>query len=249
MSPEGPGLAPPRAFLDAAAALGIEFDPGDTDRLGAFLALLLEANRSFNLTAITDPDQAWTRHMLDSLTLVPLLADLPPGTSVIDVGSGGGLPGVPLAIVLPSLRVTLLEATGKKAEFLRSVAERLRLSNVTVVRDRAELIAHKGKSHRAAYDAVVARAVGRLPVLVELCAPLAKVGGRLLLIKGERAEEELADAAGALRTLHLHHAGTVATPTGRVVVLEKTRQTPAAYPRRGGEPQRSPLGLRGGHSA
>src|SRR5215471_2734280 len=119
--PDVSALTPPREFLDAAAALGVEFEPGDVERLGLYLALLLETNKSVNLTAITDPAQAWTRHILDSLTLLSLLSELPEGGSIIDVGTGGGLPGIPLAIVSPHLRVALLEATGKKAEFLSGV--------------------------------------------------------------------------------------------------------------------------------
>jgi 16S rRNA (guanine527-N7)-methyltransferase len=161
-----------------------------------------------------------------------------------------------LAIVLPSLRFTLLEATGKKAEFLRAAAVRLGLDKVEVLCERAEKAGHdRGKrtdaegratrwgGHREAYDAVVARAVGRMAVVAEVCAAFPKVGGRILLIKGAQAEEELAEAKAALHLLHLRHAGTVQTPTGRIVVLEKPRTTPKDYPRREGEPKRSPLGV------
>src|SRR5262245_12333052 len=119
-------MQPPESFLDAARALGIEFDPGDVEQLGRYLALLLETNKSFNLTAITDPAEAWTRHILDALTLVQFPAELPiaegDSARVIDVGSGGGVPGIPLAIVMPSVRFTLLEPTGKKAAFLERTA-------------------------------------------------------------------------------------------------------------------------------
>jgi 16S rRNA (guanine527-N7)-methyltransferase len=242
-----PPLEPTREFLDAAAALGLEFEPGDLAKLGAYLALLLEANRSFNLTAVTDPAHAWKRHILDSLTLLPLLAELPPGATVIDVGSGGGLPGVPLAVTLPHLHVTLLEATGKKAEFLRRAAAELGLPNVRVLSQRAER-AGQDPQHRERYDAAVARAVGSLAVLAEITIPFVKPPaegtspGRALLIKGQKAAEELDAAKQALHLLHAVHTGTVETPTGRVVVLEKARKTPRAYPRREGEPKRQPLG-------
>jgi 16S rRNA (guanine527-N7)-methyltransferase len=232
--------APPAGFLDAAAALGVEFEAGDVERLGRYLSLLLETNKVHNLTAVTDPEQAWARHILDSLTLIALLAELPEGAAVIDVGSGGGLPGVPLAITMPGLRFTLLEATGKKAEFLRQAAGELGLSNARVVNERAER-AGQSPEHRERYDAAVARAVGPLSVIAELTVPLIKIGGRCLLIKGQKAEEELAAAKKALHMLHATHAGTVDTPTGRIVVLEKGRKTPAAYPRRDGEPKREPL--------
>lgn len=238
--PEVSPLVPPPEFLKAAAELGIEFEPGDVQRLGLYLALLLETSKSINLTGTTDPDQAWTRHILDSLTLMAPLADVPEGGAVLDVGSGGGLPGMPLAIVMPHLRFTLLEATGKKAAFLVAAAARLKLSNVKVVNDRAEHAGHL-EGQRERYDAVVARAVGALAVLAELTVPFAKVGGRLLLIKGQKAEEELAAAKQALHKLLAVHAGTVETPTGRIVVLEKPRKTPSGYPRRAGEPKAKPL--------
>lgn len=253
-------LPAPQEFLDAAAQLGIEFEPGDTDKLGRFLAMLLEANASaLNLTAITDPAAAWEKHILDSLTLLPMLAELPEGARILDVGSGGGLPGVPLAIVMPHLRFTLLEATGKKVEYLRAVASALALKNLDVVQGRAETNAHdRGEKSgtgrvggfREAFDAVTARAVGRIATLAELTVPFAKVvqgeepGGLILLIKGQKAEEELEEAKEALHQLKVVHAATVATPTGRVVVLEKRSATPKLYPRGDGEPARRPLGIK-----
>jgi 16S rRNA (guanine527-N7)-methyltransferase len=238
--PIGP-LLPPPAFLAAATELGVEFEPGDLEQLGRYLALLLETNRQFNLTAITDPDEAWMRHILDSLTLLQVLAELPPGARIVDVGSGGGLPGMVLAIVMPHLRFTLLEATGKKADFLRSAAAALGLANIDVVQQRAEKAGHD-PHHREQYDAAIARAVGPLAVIAELTIPLVKIESAAYLIKGQRADEELAAARQALYLLHAAHAGTLETPTNRIVVLTKSRKTPRAYPRREGDPKRAPLG-------
>ncbi len=249
-------LAPTTEFLTAAAALGIEFEPGDLEKLGRYLALLLEVNQTTNLTAIREPDAAWMKHILDSLTLLPVLSTLEDGDRVLDVGSGGGLPGIPLAITLPSLRFTLLEATGKKAEFLRRAATELGLANVTVLQSRAETAAHdrgvrtaKGRTegHREAYSAVVARAVGRLAVLAELTVPFARSPGEgrapglIALIKGQRADEELAEASYALHQLKAVHSATLDTPTGRIIMLEKGAATPRMYPRRDGEPARAPI--------
>ncbi|MEC9373706.1 MAG: 16S rRNA (guanine(527)-N(7))-methyltransferase RsmG [Planctomycetota bacterium] len=234
-------LAPTSDFLAAAEQLGVEFEEGDLHRLGLYLALLLQANESFNLTAITDPADAWMRHILDSLTLLPLLADLPEHASIADVGSGGGAPALPLAIVAPHLHFTLIESTGKKAAFLREAAATLNCANVTILAERAETVGQDRHNHRDHYDAVTARAVGRIAVITELAVPLAKVGGQILLIKGQRAGEELEEARGALHRLHAVCAGIVETPTGRIVVLEKARATPRIYPRRPGEPQRAPL--------
>ncbi|MFG0274401.1 MAG: 16S rRNA (guanine(527)-N(7))-methyltransferase RsmG, partial [Phycisphaerales bacterium] len=232
-------IEPTPEFLAAAEEYGIAFEPGDLERLGRYLALLLDANTRMNLTAIRDPGEAWLRHIFDSLTLLPMLAELPAGARVADVGSGGGAPGIPLAIVLPDLRFTLIEATGKKADFLRAAADSIGLANLEVVADRAESVGQSAL--RAQFDAVTARAVGPIRVLAELVIPLATVGGLALLIKGQKAEEELADAKRALHSLHATVAGVVPTPTGRIVALEKPRATPGKYPRRPGEPKREPL--------
>lgn len=245
-------FAAPAEFLESAAALGVEFDAGDVELLGLYLALLFDANKALNLTAIRDPAEAWRRHILDSLTLLAPLSDLAAGARVIDVGSGGGLPGIPLAIARPDLHCTLLEATAKKAEFLRLTVIALGLKNVSILADRAERAAHdRGEKtasgprvggHREKYDAAVARAVGALSVIAELTCPFVRKGGHVLLIKGERAEAELAEGAKALQTLGAVHVDTLQTPTGRIVILEKGAATPRDYPRRDGEPARSPLG-------
>ncbi len=245
--------APTPDFLTAATSLGIEFEPGELDRLGTFLALLLDANTRTNLTAIKDPADAWTRHVLDALTLLPMLAELPEGARVIDIGSGGGLPAIPLAIVSPHLRFTLLEATGKKCDFLRHAIAELGLPNADVLQSRAETAGQDRGTRqpdgsrtgitREVFDAATARAVGPLAVVAELTIPLVKVGGLVVLVKGQRADEELAGAKQALHMLGATHAGTIDTPTGRVVILEKLRTTPRTYPRRDGEPKRTPLGI------
>lgn len=240
-------LTPPADFFDRARDLGIEFEPGEVERLGLYLGLLLEANKTVNLTAIRDPDEAWHRHILDALSLLPILAgELGEGARLADVGSGGGVPGIPLAIVLEGaiqgLRVTLIESTGKKARFLEAVIERLGLSHVRVVQARAERLGQDRANHREKYDAVIARAVGRLAIVAELTVPLARKGGLVLLVKGQRADEELAEAGVALKALLAEHVDTIATPTGRIVVLTKRSSTPRAYPRHEGEPKRRPLG-------
>jgi len=233
---------PPATFLDAVDAMDIAFDRGDLDRLGRYLAMLLDTNRQFNLTAVTDPETAWTRHIFDSLTLLPFIATTG-ATSIIDIGSGGGLPGIPLAIACPDVRITLLEATGKKARFLDEVVRALGLDHVTVLNERAETAAHDRDMHRAMYDLVIARAVGPLPVLLELTVPFAKEHGYVLAIKGERAPDEIEQSRDALHRLHSHVTDTHETPTSTIVIIEKMRKTPRIYPRRPGEPKRSPLGV------
>ncbi|MFZ4573391.1 MAG: 16S rRNA (guanine(527)-N(7))-methyltransferase RsmG [Phycisphaerales bacterium] len=248
---QAPTLAAPEAILEAAGGMGIEFEPGDVERLGRYLGMLLHVNTTTNLTSVTDPAEAWRRHILDSLSLLPLIAELPDGANVIDVGSGGGLPGLPLAITTPQVRFTLLEATGKKADFLRAVVAEMGLANVRVHQERAERAgqdrgertgAGRINAHRESYDLVVARAVGRLNTLAELTIPFAKVGCKCALIKGEQADAEVLEAAEALKMLHAGHVGTIESPTGRIVVLTKISSTARPYPRGDGEPKRVPLG-------
>lgn len=247
-----PIAAPPTAeFLEAAAGLGIEFEASDLDRLRRFLELMLETNRTTNLTAITDPGAAWMKHVLDALTLVPIIASVPGGgesgaearVRVVDVGSGGGVPAVPLAIVMPEVEFTLVEATGKKVRFLQQAAAALGLGNVRVLQERAERMGQDHKAHRERYDLATARALGHLAVVAELVGPLVRPGGFVLAVKGAKAEQELQEAAKALGLIGLRHSETLATPTGRVVVLEKTIRTPRSYPRKDGEPSRLPLGV------
>lgn len=214
--------------------------------------MLMHANTRMNLTSIRDEREAWDRHIFDSLTLIPLLSELGDGAEVIDIGSGGGLPGLPLAIACPRLRFTLMDATKKKCDYLGQAADALGLGNVRVICARAEALGQdrgektatgRADAHREHYDLAMARGVGQVAMLAELTVPLVKVGGLVLMTKGQRAEQELADAKQALHLLHAAHAGTVDTPTGKVVAIEKLRRTPRDYPRRDGEPKRSPLGV------
>jgi len=252
----------------------IELEPGEAEKMGKFLAMPMIANDSMNLTAVTDPATGWRRHIADALMLLPTIAsfeptefvdadgdpdivlaalkatapDAPPAEAkamkLVDVGTGGGLPGIPLAIALPDVHVTLMEATGKKVQFLRLVKKRLALKNVDVVHVRAEAAGQDHKNHRERYDIAVARAVGSLAVLVELVGPLVKVGGLMLAVKGEKAEEEVALAAEAIEKIGLSVDQVLPTPTSRLVLLPKVSRTPRTYPRRDGEPSRVPIGIK-----
>jgi 16S rRNA (guanine527-N7)-methyltransferase len=217
--PNPPALEVPADFGVRLDQLGIRVDAGAIGKIGDFLARLLAMNERMNLTAIESPDAAWQKHAFDALTLVPLLQNVPAAGRIADIGSGGGLPGIPLAIARPDLRVTLIESIQKKSAFLSAVATALLLSNVNVLAERAEKLT--SGSLRNAFDVVTARAVARLSDLLPLTAPFAKPGGRLLLIKGQKAPEELAEAQRILVKMRCRHVETVVTPTGRIVVIEK----------------------------
>ncbi|MAB83327.1 MAG: 16S rRNA (guanine(527)-N(7))-methyltransferase RsmG [Phycisphaerae bacterium] len=235
----------PDSFHEQLAQLQLELDAPELEQLHSYLRLLYEANQRMNLTAVRDAEEAWNRHLLDSLSLLPVLQSVGAGR-VLDLGSGGGLPGLPLAITMPDVQFMLLEATGKKAKFLEETAAELGLANVEVLDERAETIGEPGCVHRAGWDVVTARAVGPMNVLLELAMPLVVEGGLLLAIKGERAPIELKEADEALRVLKSRVVETRRTTTGTIVVVEKVDRTPADYPRRPGEPKRLPIGTKQG---
>ncbi len=210
-------LPVPPDLAERLAGIKVTLDDTAVSRIADFLGRLLAMNEHMNLTAITYPAEVWTRHALDALTLVPELARLPPKARVVDLGSGGGVPGIILAIARLDFSFTLVEATAKKAAFLADVAAALGLTNVTVLNVRAESL-HAGTTLRA-FDAVTARAVGKLEVLIPLAAPLIKTGGRMLFIKGERADDERMAAQKQLMRQRCRHRRTTQTPTGRVVVF------------------------------
>ncbi|PJF30478.1 MAG: 16S rRNA (guanine(527)-N(7))-methyltransferase RsmG [Candidatus Thermofonsia Clade 1 bacterium] len=198
-----------------------------------------------NLTAITGVEAIEIRHFLDSLSLLSAL-DIPQGARLIDVGTGGGFPGVPLKIVRPDLRLTLLEATSKKIAFLQHLAGVLRLSDVQFLNARAEEAGHM-PDQRECYDFVVARAVAHMPILAEYLLPLARVGGLCVAMKGESAEREAGEAANALRILGGRVSRIVPVTLPEVaelhylVIIEKIAPTPHAYPRKPGLPAKKPL--------
>ncbi len=232
-----------RADLDK---LELSIADDQLEALAHYLHLLLETNQRTNLTAVKDPDTAWRRLILDSLTLLPGLEMLEAGNTVIDVGTGGGLPGIPLAIARPDLSFTLIDATGKKVAFLQSCVEALGLKNVRPIQNRAEVLGHDPE-HRQKYHLATVRAVGKVAEIAEYCIPLIKTGGRMLAMKGAAAESELADAGDALAVLGAGDLALIdAYPEGFdseliLISIVKDRPTPREYPREPGTPRKTPL--------
>ncbi|MDA1008505.1 MAG: 16S rRNA (guanine(527)-N(7))-methyltransferase RsmG [Planctomycetota bacterium] len=221
---------PSESFLASLTIYGIELESGDLVKLGEYLRLLYAANESMNLTSVP-LDQAWDRHIADSLSLMPFVASAD-AKRIVDVGSGGGLPALPLAICLPDCQFDLVESTGKKAKFLEETATALGLLNVKVHNARAEAVgASRGGDLRGCADIVTSRAVGRLKLLLEICIPLVKVGGLMLTIKGEQVDVEVTESEGVLRALGSTIVNTQRGPTGTVVAVRKVEETSRAYPR------------------
>lgn len=206
---------------------------------------LIEWNQRVNLTAITASDEIAVKHFLDSLTIATV-QEMGAPLRVIDVGSGAGFPGIPLKIVYPQLQMTLLEATGKKIAFLDHVIQLLNLSNTRTLKARAEE-AGQMRDQREGYDLALARAVARLPVLLEYLLPLVKVGGRCIAMKGKTAHAEAADSTRALKMLggRLAHIHDFQLPNieekHHLVVVEKIAPTPIGFPRKPGTPSQKPL--------
>ena len=203
--------------------------------------LLIETNKVMNLTAITDPEDVATLHFLDSAALLTLESFS--GKSVVDVGTGAGFPGLPLRVLEPSIRLTLLDSLNKRIQFLETVCRELDLPDVACVHARAEEFAAE---HRETFDLAVSRAVAALPVLSEYCLPLVKVGGRFIAMKGPEADAEAKAAANALKKLGGRYEETrqFTLPDGSargLVFCKKISQTPTVYPRNGGKIAKKPL--------
>lgn len=241
-----PGLA------TAAAADGIPLEPDQIARLAAYRRLLLLWNQRFNLTAIDDPDEVERRLFLDAVRMLPALdraiAEIEPDSGdqirLVDVGSGGGVPGLVLKIARPELDVTLIDATGKKVAFLREAIAELRLPGARAVQGRAEELGHD-RAHRARYDLATARGVAALPALLEYCVPFLRVGGIGLFPKGMDLAGELAAGRRAAPVLGARVVAAAPLPghETRLVVVRKIAATPERYPRRPGIPSREPLGV------
>jgi 16S rRNA (guanine527-N7)-methyltransferase len=226
-----------------AATWGLHLDQHQLAQFAAYAAELRHWNRRINLTAISDEHAIGIRHFLDSLRCALSWGDTP--NSLVDVGAGAGFPGLPLKILRPELRVTLIESVEKKATFLRHIVAELDLKDVEVIVGRAEAIG-RAQAHREQYDLAVARAVAELRVLAEYCLPLCRVGGRFLAPKGAQSADELAGAQKAIdllggRIVAVESVDLPGVERRALVVVEKILPTPQQYPRGVGVPAKRPL--------
>ena len=230
---------------EAASLLGICLPPAQIQQFDQLSELLLGWNQRINLTAIRDPAAIAVKHYLDSLTVAKVIPRFD-GLRLIDVGAGAGFPGLALAIAFPRLRVTLLDATAKKLRFIDQAGQALGLENIRTLHIRAE-DAGRHPKHRGAYDLVTARAVAKMPTLMEYTLPLAKRGGQVIAMQGSRANEETNRAAKAIDRLggELFAIEEIRLPTldqpRYLVVIDKVKRTPKRYPRQAGIPTRQPI--------
>jgi len=241
-----PVLCEIKIFQEALAGSmerhGFSLRPQEKEQLSSFYQLLIQGNNKMNLTALTSPFDVAEKHIADSLHL---LSFLPREGKVADIGSGAGLPGIPLAVLRPDLSFILIDSLRKRCGFLQETAESLGLKNVIVLNLRAEE-AGREPSLRGKCQGVSARAVARLPVLCEYCLPLLMPGGCFYAMKGDKAQEELLESSNVLKILHgvpkpLFEYVLKGGEQRALVIIEKTGNTPQEYPRRPGVPEKNPL--------
>lgn len=253
-----PPASPHRSYFLARSYCDSQLETLTSKQAGqvsVYIDALLEWNQRMNLTAVTERSSIMERHIADSLALLPVMETtyanynetrVLDNMKVVDVGSGAGLPGIVLAIARPSWEFTLMESLQKRCNFLDHVIEALGLSNIKVIRARAEDAGHE-VSCREAFDVAVARAVAEMRILVELCLPLVRVGGLLVAAKGANPEEEVKfakRAAGLLgATILPIQKVTSISPHGQrtAILCLKRQETPRKYPRKPGTPQKQPL--------
>ena len=233
---------------EQASRLGLDLSGEQLDRFAEYQWLLAEGNQRANLTAVTDPEAVQVRHFLDSLTAVLAFDDWRNGRRVIDLGTGAGFPGVPLKIVFPDIRLTLVESVSKKTSFLGTLVEGLGLDDVDVVTARVEEVA-RTEEYRGQFDVALARGVAALPVLIEYSLPLCKGHGTLVAWKGKDGPREVQASNNALselggRVARVLSMNDLSPPLPRdrwLITVEKVRRTPGRYPRRVGVPAKQPL--------
>jgi 16S rRNA (guanine527-N7)-methyltransferase len=234
-----------KLILESQALLNLRLSSRQINMLLVYEEELLDWNSRMNLTALRDAEAVRTKHFLDSFTCVLAWKDNPP-SSLIDIGTGAGFPGIPLKILYPAMRLTLVDSVGKKAEFCSHMVNKLGLDHVAVVQSRAEEIGQLPE-HREKYDWAAARAVANLNILVEYLLPLVHVGGAMLAQKGETGPSEAQSCERAARILGGHIRQLIPISLAGVVeeryliVIDKVAATPHNYPRRVGLPAKKPI--------
>ncbi|MBQ3407837.1 MAG: 16S rRNA (guanine(527)-N(7))-methyltransferase RsmG [Clostridia bacterium] len=230
-------------FVEQAKKVGIEVNEKQLSKFYQYMNLLLEWNNKINLTSITDPKEIITKHFIDSILVLKYIN---PESTIIDVGTGAGFPGIPLKIMNNSYKVTLLDSLNKRTIFLNEAVEKLKLEEVEIIHGRAEEYAQNTK-YREMYDYAISRAVAPLNVLLEYLVPYTKINGRIIAMKGCNAEEEIKCAENAIKRLNIfpREKERLELPgeSGEryILTFEKNKKTEKIYPRKAGTPKKKPL--------
>lgn len=225
--------------------LGIDYDDEVIKRFGIYKEMLKEWNQKMNITAITDDDEIDIKHFLDSAAILKSSV-IEKNHRAIDIGTGGGFPGLPVKILLPEIEMVLFDSLNKRLKFLNAVIDELGLENVETVHGRAEEFGRK-EGYRESFDIVMSRAVASLNTLSEYCIPFVKKGGYFVAMKGPDLEDELKDAKNAIGILggKIDTKKDVHIPFSdldhNILTVKKVKNTPKKYPRGGGNPKKKPL--------
>lgn len=230
-------------FKKQANLASIEINDTQISMFYEYMLLLLEWNEKINLTAITEPKDVIVKHFIDSILAIKYIKS---ASSIIDVGTGAGFPGIPLKIMDESLSLTLLDSLNKRTIFLQEVIDKLNLNDVTIIHGRAEDVAQDNK-HREMYDYAISRAVAPLNILLEYLVPYTKVNGNVIAMKGSNAEEEIDLAQNAIKKLNVNirEKAIKKLPDNSgerfIIIFNKDKKTDKIYPRKAGTPKKSPL--------
>lgn len=232
-------------FIKKCEKIGISLSEKQISQFMTYYDLLVEWNSFMNLTAITEFNEVIDKHFIDSLAICEYV-DFKNGDSLIDIGTGAGFPGIPLKIVFPELKITLLDSLNKRIKFLDTVIESLGLENVETIHGRAEDFA-KQQSYREKYDFVISRAVANLATLSELCIPFAKEDKYFVSYKAEKCNEELEEAKKAISILggkvekQIEYKLPDTDMNRNLLLIKKVKSTPKKYPRKAGTPAKEPI--------
>ena len=223
--------------------LGVRFSVEQIEQFYKYMNLLIEWNEKMNLTAITEPKEIILKHFIDSLTILKYIDD---NSKLVDVGTGAGFPGVPLSIMNPTLKITLVDSLNKRLIFLQEVVKELNLKNIEIVHARAEEFG-QNKNCREKFDIATSRAVANLATLSEYLVPLVKIDGKIISMKASNAKEEINDAKKAIEVLggkieKIEEFDLPESDIGRtIIIIDKNKCTPAIYPRKAGTPAKEPI--------
>jgi 16S rRNA (guanine527-N7)-methyltransferase len=232
-------------FVKLLAEKGIVLTSNQMEQYETYYKMLVEWNEKMNLTAITEKSEVFLKHFYDSISAA-FYFDFTDMLHICDVGAGAGFPSIPIKIAFPHLHITIVDSLNKRIHFLEQLAEKLELSDVQFIHDRAETFG-QNPIHRETYDVVTARAVARMSVLSELCLPLVKVGGTFIAMKAAHAKEELDAGMKAIKVLggRMENVFSFSLPIEEsernIILIKKEKVTPKKYPRKPGTPNKTPI--------